>query len=136
MINRVVVDVVHTSRELIAAAQVTDIDAVRRHGRALIRMSDAVHEEHVELKRFLHARLYRHPRVLDMTDRARQVLRELFTAMLDDLALLPLEHREAAQAAEAAAGRAARARVVADYVAGMTDRFALSEHRRLFGSAR
>ncbi|MFZ9708208.1 MAG: deoxyguanosinetriphosphate triphosphohydrolase [Steroidobacteraceae bacterium] len=136
MINRVVSDVIETSRELITTAGVGDIDAVRRYGRPLIRMSDAVHEQHVELKRFLHARMYRHARVLDMTDRARKVLRELFTAMLDDVALLPAEHREAALAAEVSAGRAARARVVADYVAGMTDRFALSEHRRLVGAGR
>jgi dGTPase len=66
-----------------------------------------------------------------MTDRARVVLRELFATLLRDIELLPREHRDAAASAERNSGTAARARVVADYVAGMTDRFALGEHRRL-----
>jgi len=134
MINRVVVDVIESSRAAIEAAGVTHIDEVRRQPRPLIRLSDDVYTEHLELKRFLHARLYRHPRVLAMTERARRVLRELFEAMLEDVALLPQEHRDAALAAQTAAGPSARARVVADYVAGMTDRFALGEHRRLIES--
>jgi dGTPase len=88
----------------------------------------------VALKRFLGANLYRHPRVVAMTDRARQVLRELFEILLRDIGLLPLEHRTSAAAAEADFGLAGRARVVADYVAGMTDRFAIGEHRRLTGN--
>ena len=67
-----------------------------------------------------------------LTEKSRRVLRELFEALLEDIDLLPAEHRCAAAEAEAADGRAARARVVADYVAGMTDRFAILEHRRLF----
>jgi len=97
-----------------------------------VSMSEAVYAEHLELKRFLNANLYRHSRVLRMTEKSRRVLRELFEALLEDIDLLPAEHRRAAAEAEAAGGRAARARVVADYVAGMTDRFAILEHRRLF----
>ena len=134
MINRVVLDVVTTSRERILAAAVEDIDAVRRQQSPLIAMSDAVYAEHIELKQFLNANLYRHHRVLGMTDKARKVLRELFEALMRDIDLLPREHRDAAAAAEAASGRAGRARVVADYVAGMTDRYAMGEHRRLFSA--
>jgi dGTPase len=86
------------------------------------------------LKRFLNTNLYRHHRVLGMTDKARKVLRELFEGLMRDIDLLPREHRDAAAAAETAAGSAGRARVVADYVAGMTDRYAINEHRRLFGA--
>ena len=131
MINRVVLDVIETSRARILDAGIASIDDARRQRFPLVVMSEAVHAEHVALKRFLNANLYRHPRVLAMTDRARTVLRELFAILLRDIELLPREHRDAAASAERSAGPAARARVVADYVAGMTDRFAIGEHRRL-----
>ncbi|HEX9772569.1 MAG TPA: hypothetical protein VGA44_03815, partial [Steroidobacteraceae bacterium] len=67
-----------------------------------------------------------------MTNKARRVLRELFEALFDDTELMPTEHQDIARRMEAEAGRAGRARAVADYVAGMTDRFAILEHRRLF----
>ena len=70
-----------------------------------------------------------------MTNKARRVLRELFEALMDDVDLMPTEHQEAARRMEAEAGRAGRARAVADYIAGMTDRFAILEHRRLFDPA-
>jgi dGTPase len=134
MINRVVVDVVSTSRGRIADAGVRDIDDVRSQQRPLISLSDAAYAEHLELKRFLNANLYRHHRVLGMTDKARKVLRELFEGLMRDIDLLPREHRDAAATAESTAGLAGRARVVADYVAGMTDRYAIGEHRRLFSA--
>jgi len=132
MIGRVVGDVISASSARIAAAAPASIEDVRAQPAPLVAMSDAVYAEHTELKRFLHANLYRHSRVLRMTEKSRRVLRELFEALLADIDLLPAEHRRAAAEAEAADGRAARARVVADYVAGMTDRFAILEHRRLF----
>lgn len=134
MINRVVRDVVETSRQRILDSGVRSIDDVRSQSEPLISMSELVRTEHLELKRFLNANLYRHHRVLGMTDKARKVLRELFEAMMRDIDLLPREHRDAAAAAEAAQGKAGRARVVADYVAGMTDRYAIGEHRRLFAA--
>jgi len=126
--------VIETSRTRILDTGVGNIEDVRRQRFPLVVMSEAVHAEHVTLKRFLHANLYRHPRVLAMTDRARIVLRELFTTLMRDIELLPREHRDAAANAEHNSGTAARARVVADYVAGMTDRFAISEHRRLIAA--
>jgi dGTPase len=131
MINRVVVDVITATRERIAAAAPRDINDVRRQSAPLVAMSDAVRAEHRELKSFLNERLYRHERVLGMTTKSRRVLRELFEAFLADVDLLPAEHRAAALDAESRLGAAGRARVVADYVAGMTDRFALGEHQRL-----
>ena len=115
MIGRVVGDVIAATRARIAAAAPAGGTPA-----------------HAELKRFLNANLYRHSRVLRMTEKSRRMLRELFEALLSDIDLLPAEHRRAAADAEAAGGRAGRARVVADYVAGMTDRFAILEHRRLF----
>jgi dGTPase len=67
-----------------------------------------------------------------MTTKAGRVVRELFGAMFGDVDLMPTEHQQAAQRMEAAGGRPGRARAVADYIAGMTDRFAILEHRRLF----
>jgi dGTPase len=132
MIDRVVRDVVSASSARIAEAAPQSIDAVRAETAPLIVMSDAVREEHLELKRFLNAQLYRHYRVLRMTNKARKVLRELFEVFMQDIDLLPDEHRQAAANAERQHGKSGRARVVADYVAGMTDRYAIVEHRRLF----
>ena len=67
-----------------------------------------------------------------MTNKARKVLRELFEVFMQDIDLLPDEHRLAAASAERQHGKSGRARVVAYYVAGMTDRYAIVEHRRLF----
>ena len=132
MIDRVVRDVVSASSARIAEAAPQSIDAVRAETAPLIVMSDAVREEHLELKRFLNAQLYRHYRVLRMTNKARKVLRELFEVFMQDIDLLQDEHRLAAAGAERQQGKSGRARVVADYVAGMTDRYAIVEHRRLF----
>ena len=132
MIDRIVQDVIRTTAGALQAAAPRSIDDVRRHGGRLVLMSDEVRAEHLELKQFLRERVYRHYRVLRMTTKAGRVLQELFDVLLKDVALLPDEHRDAAQRAEARDGMNGRARVVADYVAGMTDRYALLEHRRLF----
>jgi dGTPase len=132
MIDRVVQDVVVTSRAKLAENRPNSIDEVRMLTEPMIKMSDSVYTEHLELKQFLHRRLYRHARVLRMTTKAQRVLRELFSAFFDNIELLPLEHRLAADRAAREVGESGRARVVADYVAGMTDRYALLEHRRLF----
>ncbi len=132
MIDRVVRDVVSASTARITDLAPQSIDAVRAQTAPLIVMSDAVREEHLELKRFLNTHLYRHYRVLRMTNKARKVLRELFEGFMQDIDLLPDEHRQAAANAEQSHGKTGRARVVADYVAGMTDRYAIVEHRRLF----
>jgi dGTPase len=88
-------------------------------------------EEHQELKRFLRTKLYNHPKVKEVMDEARSTLRELFEAYLRDPTRLPPEHQSLVSRVEADGGIAARARVVADYVAGMTDRFAFTEQARV-----
>ena len=132
MINHVAKDVIQTTAASLQAAAPRDIDAVRAHPTRLVLMSDQVRKEHNELKQFLRERVYRHYRVLRMTTKARRTLHELFEVLMKDVALLPDEHRDAAIRAEARDGASGRARVVADYVAGMTDRYAILEHRRLF----
>jgi dGTPase len=135
MINEVVSDLIETSRARIAACAPADIEAVRGAGSPLIGFSDRIGQEHLELKRFLRERLYRHYRVVRMTTKAGRVVRELFQSFHGDLRLLPEEHREAAERLEARDGADGRARAVADYVAGMTDRYAILEHGRVHDPA-
>ena len=135
MINEVVIDVIRTSSELLRVAAPKDIDAVRTHKGALMMMSAEVRAQHLELKQFLRERVYRHHRVLRMTSKAKRVLEALFSAFMDDARLMPEEYFEVARQAEVTAGLSGRARIVADYVAGMTDRYAILEHRRLFDPA-
>jgi dGTPase len=96
--------------------------------------SEAAGEEHAELMQFLRERLYKHYKVLRMNSKARRVLKSLFGALFEDINLMPPEHRDQALSLETTQGAAGRARVVADYIAGMTDRYAILEHRRLFDS--
>jgi dGTPase len=132
MINYVVLDLIHTSQEKIEAAAPGSIEDVRAQAEPLISLSEAVREEHTELMRLLRERVYRHYKVLRMTSKARRVVRELFEAFMGNIQLMPQEHRDAALRGEAGVGEPGRARAVADYIAGMTDRYAILEHRRLF----
>ena len=123
MINTLVVDLTEESRRLIAAAAPADIDAVRADP-ALTAFSPAMRVEATELKSFLHDQLYRHYRVMRMSTKARRIVADLFNAFVEEPKLLPADHQS-----RAALGVP---RAVADYVAGMTDRYAIKEHRRLF----
>ena len=131
MIDYLVSDLIEQAGRNISDAGVTSIDAVRSQPRPLVSLSDPVIDEHQELKRFLRTRLYNHPRVKEVMDEARATLRMLFEAYMEDPARLPAEHQSLAARAEADGGKAARARVVADYVAGMTDRFAFMERAKI-----
>ncbi|MDQ2639150.1 MAG: deoxyguanosinetriphosphate triphosphohydrolase [Pseudomonadota bacterium] len=132
MINGIVVDLIEHSAALLHEASPADIDAVRAAGAPLIRMGDAMYAEHLELKTFLRDHLYRHYRVQRMTRKARAVVTDLFRVFMEDLLLMPDEHRAVALRLEGERGPAGRARAVADYVAGMTDRYAIVEHDRIF----
>lgn len=132
MIDYAVNDLIDASAAALETAAPRDVEAVRARSQPLLTFSEAVREEHLELKRYLREHLYKHYRVLRMTTKARRVVRELFEAMFTDVDLMPTEHQEVARRLEAVEGRAGRARAVADYIAGMTDRFAILEHRRLF----
>ncbi len=132
MIDYLVNDLVNASEAAVAAADPASAEEVRAHRAPLLVFSEPVQAEHLELKRWLRDSLYRHYRVLRMTTKAARVVRELFDALLEDVALMPTEHQEVARRLEAEEGRAGRARAVADYIAGMTDRFAILEYQRLF----
>jgi dGTPase len=123
----VVSDLIATTQENINAVAPASIDEVRAAGRPLVALSDEIYEQHVSLKRFLSEHLYSHEQKLAMTHTAQVIIRELFELYMADVARMPAEFSDRA----ASADESGRARVVADYVAGMTDRFAIAEHDRL-----
>jgi dGTPase len=135
MINHLVVDFIRATQAQLAQVAPRSIDEVRARSEPLATLSNACREEHLELKAFLREHVYRHYKVLRMTSKARRVLQQLFEAFFKDVSLMPGEHRDLALRGEAAHGPSGRARAVADYIAGMTDRYAILEHRRLFEPA-
>ena len=123
MINTLVSDLVAQSRANIEAAAPASVDAVRT-APPLIAFSPALREEQRELKRFLRQHLYQHFRVARMSRKSKRVVHELFQAFSEEPHLLPPQFQ--------ARYRDDGVRAVADYIAGMTDRFAIREHRRLY----
>ncbi len=132
MINHLVTDLVEHSRQQLAAAAPADIAAVRTQKQPLIGFSAEVARANRELKQFLHKQLYHHYRVQRMTTKSKRLLQELFEAFWQTPKLLPDSHFAATRKLEDQLGPPGRARGIADYIAGMTDRFAITEHRRLF----
>jgi dGTPase len=126
LIDLMVRDLVEETRRGLAANAPKSADDIRRLGRPIAAFSEAMRNHDRALKRFLYERMYRHDRVNRMTSNARRVVSELFRLFLAEPDHLPPEWR-----ALVGGGEADRARVAADYLAGMTDRFALDEHRRL-----
>ena len=122
MLSAQVHDVIDATSAALAEAPPADADAARL-GPRWLRHSAAAHAETIELKRLLFSALYRHPQVMRTTEVARAVVRELFAAYVDAPHEMPADY----------AAQPDRHRAVADYVAGMTDRFATREHRRLTG---
>ncbi len=131
MIDAVVTDLIENSRRKIESAQPESIEDVRKAGTAMVVLSDDIYEQHVSLKRFLSKHLYSHEKKLEMTHRAQAVIRELFDVYAADIQRMPAEFSSRAEAKD----DSGRARVVADYIAGMTDRYAFAEHERIMGGA-
>ncbi len=127
VIDTLITDLVGETRQRLRKLDAADADAVRRAKSKVVAFSPAVAEANQVIKDFLNARMYRHWRVNRMTTKARVVAGELFRLLFDDTSLLPDDWR--ARAGEGGTPRAAG--VVGDYIAGMTDRYAMDEHRRL-----
>ena len=136
MIAAQVGDIVTTTQASLEAARPADIDAVRSRPDALVHFSDAMQQQHRELKHFLFHALYRHYRVHRMAEKAKRTITGLFDAFVDDPALMPPQHFQRSRSLEAMDNAAGRARAVADYIAGMTDRYAIDEYGRLFDPRR
>ena len=129
MLSAQVYDLVAATSESIRLADPADADSARQAG-PLLHFSDTMRQRSSVLKRFLFQNLYRHAQVVRTTDRAKQVVRELFALYLQDPAKLQARFADRALRAQNA-GMVAR--VVSDYIAGMTDRFAAHEYQRLTG---
>jgi dGTPase len=125
MITAMTADLVETSAALLLEAAPNSIDEVRA-GPPLIRFSPKMREETTALKRFLYANLYRHYKVNRMRVKASRIVRELFDAFMTDPVLLPFDYQLAS------GDTMKQARKIADYIAGMTDRYAIREHKRIF----
>jgi dGTPase len=131
IITRFIEDVIVESRRRIGEAGARSIEDVRGAGRALIGFSPPLAAADTEIKRFLFAHMYRHPDVIRVREKADRVVRRLFEAFFADPLAMPQEWA----GATAGASESDRAHQAADYIAGMTDRFAIAEHRRLFDDA-
>lgn len=123
MINVLVVDLCQTSANKIEALKVNSIEDIR-NAKYLIGFSEAMAQKNKALKQFLRQNLYHHYKVNRMSAKAERIVTALFEAFYEDSDLMPTEYQLLAQQD--------KARAVADYIAGMTDRYAIREHRRLF----
>lgn len=123
MINTLVVDLCTQSAQNIARHQPKSIADIRQLPQ-LINFSSDIAAQNLKLKQFLRKNLYQHYKVNRMSAKAARIVRELFTAFFENIGLLPNEFQVYAETD--------KARAVADYIAGMTDRFAIREHRKLF----
>ena len=128
VITRFIEDAIAESRRRIAESKVDSPEAVASAGRSLVGHSAEIEAADRRVKAFLLAHMYRHPEVRRVRERADAILRRLFKAYLADPSAMPPDWAAKAQQSE-------RARAVADYIAGMTDRFAIAEHARLFDGA-
>ena len=128
MIGAMVEDLIDASRQRLEEAGPASVEAVRSHGGPLIAFSASMQAHGEGVKAFLRERMYRHHRVNRMASKARRTVRELFELFIDEPQCLPEEWQSRCDGPRTLT----TARVVADYVAGMTDRFAIQEHRNLF----
>jgi dGTPase len=117
------------SRGRLQAAKPNSVDDVRNHGEVLIAFSAGAAQAEAEIKSFLKLRMYRHPRVMHVMSDAEQILFDLFARYQKVPADLPPEWLPPGADAETETERARR---IGNFIAGMTDRFALTEHQRLF----
>jgi len=132
MINVMVVDLIDTSRNNISTAGLESLQDVRNQEKPLMTFSDEMSALNLELKQFLRENLYQHYRVHRMSRKAYDIITALFDAFMNDIKILPPENREQCRIMQGESGDEGIARGVADYIAGMTDRYAIVEYERIF----
>jgi dGTPase len=125
LIGFLIEDLVRHSKSRLEQRRVRDLEDVRLAGEILVGFSPETNQKNRELKAFLHRRLYRHFKMERMRLKARRTITRLFETYLENPTLLPFKHQNRAQEEPAE-------RVICDYIAGMTDRYALEEYKRLF----
>lgn len=132
MINVMVVDLIDTSRRNISNAKLGSISDVRNQDGYVMAFSPEMNEKKLELKQFLRKNLYQHYRVHRMTKKAADVIDASFNAFINDLKILPTEALEHCMTLKEKHGDRGIARGISDYIAGMTDRYAIVEYERIF----
>ena len=130
IINLLVTDLISNSEKNILEQNIETPMDVKNCDRQIVEFSEKIKIESMTLKRFLHKNLYQHPDVKMMTDKAVNVISNLFEAYLNDINLLPKEYLK--YNLEKIKNKS-KERVISDYIAGMTDRFALEEYKKLYG---
>jgi dGTPase len=133
IINTMVVNLIENSSNAIKKAGPANIDDVRNHGEPLVAYSQELYDSLLQMKRFLRQHLYAHYQVKRMSRKAKEIIQSLFNVFMDDQRLLPPQYQDRISAQNQDSNDDHKARVIADYIAGMTDRYALREHHRLFG---
>tara|TARA_B100001248_G_scaffold156979_1_gene118179 strand:- start:2896 stop:4038 length:1143 start_codon:yes stop_codon:yes gene_type:complete len=129
IINLLVNDLINNTKSNIKNESITNFNEVRDHDRPLVCFSEEVKKSNMVLKRFLYANLYKHPDVIKMTKEANRIIKNLFSAYNNDINLLPKDFYTY-NLEKINSGF--KERVICDYIAGMTDRFAQQEHKKLF----
>ncbi len=132
IINRMITDLLENSQQQINENNIQTLEDVRNHSNRLMQYSLEMKQLNQTLKRFLRENLYYHHCVYRMTNRAQQTVQGLFDVFINDERLLPPKYQKNIKKAEKINGIEGRAEVIADYIAGMTDRYATEEYKRLF----
>ena len=132
IINLLVTDLINNTNINIKNASIKDFNDVRNHNGLIVSFSNEIKKLNIELKRFLYSNLYKHPDVKKMTEEANTIIKDLFLAYTNDIKLLPEDFY---QYNLHKINSGFDKRVICDYIAGMTDRFAQQEHKKLLKKA-
>ena len=131
IINQLISDLITQTLQNLERTQVSSIDDVRKLNTSLVSFSPEVKQKNAKLKSFLNKNLYQHQQVHQMSASAKQIISDLFEQFVNNPNLLPDEHQKKAIIKKQISGPTGLRRVVADYIAGMTDRYAQAEHSRV-----
>lgn len=132
MIGTMVVDVLKETQKRLAELKPQSADDIRHAGRAMVAFSDSMAKKVEELRGFLMQRMYRHYTVMRVRNKVERIIADLFNAFMERHYLLPDHWQRRVEEAGGLTDDVARARIVCDYIAGMTDRFAIREHEQMF----
>lgn len=132
MIGEMVVDVLDESKKRLREIAPNSTDDIRKAGMPVVAFSEAMHSKVEDLRAFLYARMYRHYSLQRIWVKVEKIIPDLFTAFMNKHTLMPDHWQKRVEKAGGLTNDKARARIICDYVAGMTDRYAIREHERIF----
>lgn len=128
LIGAMVTDLIEETQRRIGALNPQSAEEIRHHSQPIAGFSETMRSNDAEIKKFLFENMYRHYKLNRMTSKGRRVVKELFSLLLEEPGCLPSEWQRKVVGSD----KASTAQIIADFIGGMTDRFALDEHRRLF----